>query len=72
MEKTRIKLRTSCSNTMLNYQLSQKLKLLGNGEFNHLTISLTIYISNQHIECESARQNESGAASLEPHPCFPG
>jgi len=26
---------------MLNYRLSQKLKLLGNGEFNHLTISLT-------------------------------
>ena len=48
---------------MLNYQLSQKLKLLGNGEFNHLTINLTIYISNQHIECESARQNESGAAA---------
>ena len=27
---------------LLNYQLSQKLKLLGNSEFNHLTISLTL------------------------------
>ena len=27
---------------MLNYQLSQKLKLLGNGKFNHLTIILTL------------------------------
>ena len=26
---------------MLNYRLSLKVKLLGNGEFNHLTISLT-------------------------------
>lgn len=30
-----------CFNTMLNYQLFQKLKLLGNGEFNLLTIILT-------------------------------
>ena len=28
--------------SVLNYRLSQKLKLLGNGEFNHLTISLTL------------------------------
>ena len=39
--KPGIELRISCSDTMLNYRLSQKLKLLGNGEFNHLTISLT-------------------------------
>ena len=39
--KLEIELRISCSDTMLNYRLSQKLKLLGNGEFNHLTISLT-------------------------------
>ena len=38
--KTGIKLRISCSDTMLNYRLSQKLKLLGYGEFNHLTIIL--------------------------------
>jgi len=36
VEKTGIELRTSCSDTMLNYQLSQKLKLLGYGKFNHL------------------------------------
>ena len=39
--KLEIELRISCSDTMLDYRLSQKLKLLGNGEFNHLTISLT-------------------------------
>ena len=27
--------------TMLNYQLSQKLKLIGRGKFNHLTFTLT-------------------------------
>ena len=27
---------------LLNYQLSQKFKLLGKDEFNHLTISLTV------------------------------
>ena len=31
----------SYSDTMLNYPLSQKLKLLENCEFNHLIISLT-------------------------------
>ena len=36
-----IELRIFYSDTMLNYQLSPKLKLLGNGEFNYLTISLT-------------------------------
>ena len=41
---------------MLNYQLSQKLKLLGNGEFNHLTISLTIYIYIYQISTSSANQ----------------
>ena len=38
--KPGIELRISYSDTMLNYRFSQKLKLLGNGEFNHLTISL--------------------------------
>ena len=40
-----IELRISCSNIMLNYRLSQKLKLLGNDEFNHLTINLTYAIN---------------------------
>ena len=39
--KPGIKLKISCSDTILNYRLSQKLKLLGNDEFNHLIISLT-------------------------------
>ena len=39
--KQGIELRISCSDIMLNYKLSQKFKLLGNCEFNHLTISLT-------------------------------
>ena len=40
--KLGIELRISYSDTMLNYLLSQKFKLLGNNEFNHLTISLTL------------------------------
>ena len=40
--KIEIKLRIFYSDTMINYRLSQKLTLLGNGEFNHLTIILTI------------------------------
>ena len=39
--KQGIELRISCSDIMLNYKLSQKFKLLENGEFNYLTISLT-------------------------------
>ena len=39
--KTEIELRMSCSDTMLKYWLSQKLKLLKYYEFNHLTIILT-------------------------------
>jgi hypothetical protein len=30
---------------MLNYQLSQKLKLIGRGKFNHLTITLTLILT---------------------------
>ena len=33
------------TSSMLNYQLSQKHKLLGNCEFNHLTISLTLLLT---------------------------
>ena len=33
--------RTICFDIMINYQLSQKLKLIGNDEFNRLTIILT-------------------------------
>ena len=40
--KIGIELKISCSDTMLNYRLSQKFKLLGNDEFNHLTIILTL------------------------------
>ena len=39
--ETGFKLRITCSDIMITYQLSQKLKLLGNDEFNHLTIILT-------------------------------
>ena len=48
--KSGIELRISCSNIMLNYRLSQKLKLLGNDEFNHLTISLTRCIIQRRPE----------------------
>ena len=43
--KIGIKLRISYSDTMLNYQLSQKFKLSGSDEFNHLTIILIIHKS---------------------------
>ena len=41
--ETRIKFRTSCFDIMMNYQLSQKLKLLGNFELNHLIIIQIVY-----------------------------
>ena len=46
--KPMIELMIFCFDTMLNYRLSQKFKLLGNGEFNHLTINLThsLYINS--------------------------
>ena len=34
-----------CHLKLLNYRLSQKLKLLRNDEFNHLTISLTLFLT---------------------------
>ena len=37
-------LKETCFNTMINYQFSQMLKLLGNCEFNHLTIILTLIV----------------------------
>ena len=49
--KTGIKLKISYSDTILNYQLSQKLKLLGNDEFNHLIIILTILKGVQGLTC---------------------
>lgn len=33
--KTWFELRTTCSDTIISYQLLQELKFLGNGEFNH-------------------------------------
>jgi hypothetical protein len=42
--ETWFKFRITCSDIMINYQLSQKFKLLGNDGFNHLTIILTTYI----------------------------
>ena len=50
--ETGIELSISCSDTMINYQFSQKLKLLGNSEFNHLIIILT---SNNKILLEKRR-----------------
>ena len=42
--KLGIKLMISCFYIMLNYQLFKKFKLIGNDEFNHLTIVLTLLI----------------------------
>jgi hypothetical protein len=37
-------LKTTCYGTTINYQLSQKLKLSGNCEFNHLPNILTLFV----------------------------
>ena len=42
-------LKTSSSDTIINFQLSQNLMLLGNCEFNHLTIILTKLLYNLFI-----------------------
>lgn len=42
LENNGIKLRNPHFDTIINYQFSQKLKLLGNGEFNYSTIILEI------------------------------
>ena len=44
--ETEFEFMTTCSDTMINYWLSQKLKLLGKSEFKHLTIILTQLIAN--------------------------
>jgi hypothetical protein len=41
MTESRFELRTFGSDTMLNHHLSQKLKLIGRGKFNHLINTLT-------------------------------
>ena len=38
-------LKITCSDIMRNYQFSQNLKLLGYGEFNHLTNILTLSLT---------------------------
>jgi len=46
---TKFALKTNYSYTMINYHLSQKHKLLGNDEINHLTIILTTsFPKSQH------------------------
>jgi len=37
VEETKIELRISCPDNMLNYRQSQKFKLLGYNKFNRLT-----------------------------------
>jgi hypothetical protein len=46
MTKSRFELKIFRSDTMLNHHLSQKLKLIGRGKFNHLinTLTYTLYI----------------------------
>jgi hypothetical protein len=41
LTKFRFELMTFDSNTMLNYQFSYKVKLIGRNKFNHLIITLT-------------------------------
>ena len=42
-EETRFELKITYSNTMMNFLLSQKLKLLENCELNHLLIILMVW-----------------------------
>ena len=47
----------TCSDTMRNYRLFQKLMLLGYGEFNHLTnilIALTYLIASEWLTNSSS------------------
>jgi hypothetical protein len=41
LTESRLDLMTFGSDIMLNYQLFQKVKLIGRDKFNHLTINLT-------------------------------
>jgi hypothetical protein len=53
MTESRFELRTFSSDTMLNYHLFQKLKLIGRGKFNRLINTLTlvtIAIHNMPLE----------------------
>jgi hypothetical protein len=47
------------SNTMLNYQLSQKLKLIEKSKFNYLIITLTLYSSTQEIQTLDNKKSSS-------------
>jgi hypothetical protein len=49
LTELRFEQRTFGSDIMLNYQLSQKLKLLGRSKFNHLIITLMVTIKLQLI-----------------------
>jgi hypothetical protein len=42
LKESRFAHMTFGSNTILNYHLLQKLKLIGRSKFNHLTITLTL------------------------------
>jgi hypothetical protein len=50
--ESRFELGIKCSNTMRNYQLSQKLKLLGNGKYNHLINILTNTFIRKSLDCK--------------------
>ena len=41
-------MRITCSHTIINYHLSQKFELLGNGKFKHLIINLTPLLFFHH------------------------
>ena len=49
MEESRIEFGISFSDSMLNYQLSQKLELLGYGKFNHLSITSNKLYRPTHV-----------------------
>ena len=66
--ESRFELGTTCSDTMRNYRLSQKLKLLGYGEFNHLTNILTTNGGEDSVLEQKAWFSPTGLEDLEkPH-----
>jgi hypothetical protein len=56
LKESRFNFMTFDSDIMLNYQLSQKFKLVGRDKFNYIIITLTIFTTS--IIKENASQSE--------------
>jgi hypothetical protein len=54
---------------MLIYQLSQKLKLIERGKFNHLTITLEVQHVKYLIKCGKLTESRFDSKTLALIPC---